>query len=137
MGPAYRYPKYDRIFRTPSKKFEFYSGNLERILRKRGEGNREKLNFLPHYAEVRFIGDLQKYPLILLTYQPLSHMENGSQNYPWAQEIFLVRHGVGWTNFVEVNSTTPTIHKIPLIPPLPKGEIVIPLFGKEGRGEIF
>jgi len=33
-------------------------------------------------------------------------------------------------------STTPTIHKIPLIPPLPKGEIVIPLFGKEGRGEI-
>ena len=36
----------------------------------------------------------------------------------------------------EIN-TTPTIHKIPLIPPLPKGEIVIPLFGKEGRGEIF
>jgi NADH:ubiquinone oxidoreductase subunit F (NADH-binding) len=34
-------------------------------------------------------------------------------------------------------NTTPTIHKIPLIPPLPKGEIVIPLFGKEGRGEIF
>jgi len=34
-------------------------------------------------------------------------------------------------------STTPTIHKIPLIPPLPKGEMVIPLFGKEGRGEIF
>ena len=33
--------------------------------------------------------------------------------------------------------TTPTIHKIPLIPPLPKEEIVIPLFGKEGRGEIF
>jgi len=47
-------------------------------------------------------------------------------------------------------NTTLTIHKIPLIPPLPKGEIVIPLFGKgfdeahhpelvegEGRGEIF
>jgi hypothetical protein len=34
-------------------------------------------------------------------------------------------------------NATPTIHKIPLIPPLPKGEIVIPLFGKEGRGEIF
>ena len=34
-----------------------------------------------------------------------------------------------------INNTTPTIRKIPLIPP--KGEIVIPLFGKEGRGEIF
>jgi len=27
-------------------------------------------------------------------------------------------------------NTTPTIHNIPLSPPLPKGEIVIPLFGK-------
>jgi len=27
--------------------------------------------------------------------------------------------------------------KSPLFPHLPKGEIVIPLFGKEGRGEIF
>ena len=27
-------------------------------------------------------------------------------------------------------NSTPTIHKIPLIPALPKREIVIPLFGK-------
>ncbi len=106
VGPAYSYHKYDRIFQTPSKKFEFYSGNLERIFRERGKRSQEKMNFLPHYEEVRFIGDEQKYPLILLTYQPLLHMENGSLNYPWAQEIFLVMHGVGWTNFVEVNSQT-------------------------------
>ena len=29
---------------------------------------------------------------------------------------------------------TPTIHKIPLIPPLAKGEIVIPLFGRRPIG---
>ena len=33
------------------------------------------------------------------------------------------------TRFFYITNTTPTIHKIPLIPPLPKGEIVIPLFG--------
>ena len=31
-------------------------------------------------------------------------MENGSQNYPWAQEIALVMHGTGWTNFAEINA---------------------------------
>jgi thiosulfate reductase/polysulfide reductase chain A len=33
-------------------------------------------------------------------------VENGNQNYPWAQEIFLVMHGVGWTNFAEINKAT-------------------------------
>jgi molybdopterin-containing oxidoreductase family iron-sulfur binding subunit len=33
-------------------------------------------------------------------------IENGNQNYPWAQEVFMVMHGYGWTNFVEMNSKT-------------------------------
>jgi molybdopterin-containing oxidoreductase family iron-sulfur binding subunit len=107
VGPAYQYHKYGRIFQTPSRKWEFYSGNLERLLRrgKSKEGG-DRLNCLPHYESVRFLGDQEKYPLTLVTYQPLLTMENGSQNYPWAQEIFLVMHGVGWTNLVEVNSQT-------------------------------
>ena len=32
--------------------------------------------------------------------------ENGSQNYPWAQEIFLPMHGIGWDTLVEINSET-------------------------------
>jgi len=36
----------------------------------------------------------------------LLNIENGSQNYPWAQELFLVLHGMGWTNFAEINSQT-------------------------------
>lgn len=52
------------------------------------------------------LGDSNSYPLLLSTYQPLLNVENGSQNYPWAQEMFLVMHGMGWTNFVEMNSQT-------------------------------
>jgi anaerobic selenocysteine-containing dehydrogenase len=33
-------------------------------------------------------------------------VENGSQNYPWAQEIFLPMKGVGWEILVEINSET-------------------------------
>ena len=52
------------------------------------------------------MGDNEKYPLILFPYQPLMVIENGSQNYPWAQEIFLPMHGLGWSTLVEINSET-------------------------------
>jgi anaerobic selenocysteine-containing dehydrogenase len=106
MGKGYEYKKYDRIFHTPSKKFEFSSGNLKSILVKMKKEKGEGLDYLPHYKEVKFLGNREKYPFILLPYQPLMTVENGSQNYPWAQEIFLPKDGVGWETLVEVNSET-------------------------------
>ena len=101
-GRDYEYHKYTRIFRTPSGKFEFSSGNLKALLKvKTGD-----IDELPHYKEPKFLGDKDKYPLILLPYQPLMVIENGSQNYPWAQEIFLPMAGVGWETLVEINSET-------------------------------
>ncbi len=105
VGPDYEYYKYGRIFHTPSEKFEFRSGNLEALLKGTGE-EINSLTCLPHYEEVKFLGDSGDYPLVLTTYQPLLNIENGSQNYPWAQEMFLVMHGAGWTNFVEINRST-------------------------------
>ena len=105
VGPPYQYYKYDRIFHTPSKKFEFHSGNLKTRLKETGKGV-DWLSCLPHYEDVNFLGDSNNYPLLLSTYQPLLNIENGSQNYPWAQEVYLVMHGRGWTNFAEINSRT-------------------------------
>jgi anaerobic selenocysteine-containing dehydrogenase len=106
VGKGYEYKKYNRIFHTPSKKFEFSSGNLKSLLAKMGKGKEEGLDYLPHYNEVKFLGDKEKYPLLLLPYQPLMVIENGSQNYPWAQEMFLPMDGVGWQTLVEINSET-------------------------------
>ena len=105
-GKDYEYKKYHRIFQTPSKKFEFSSGNLKHLLAKTKKGKEEGLDYLPHYNEAKFLGDKGKYPFILLPYQPLMVIENGSQNYPWAQEIFLPMDGVGWETLVEINSET-------------------------------
>ncbi len=105
VGPDYKYYKYDRIFDTPSGKFEFRSGNLEALLKEKGE-EIDNLTGLPYYREAEFLGDHGDYPLVLTTYQPLLNIENGSQNYPWAQEVFLVMHGAGWTNFAEINRRT-------------------------------
>ncbi len=105
VGPDYQYYKYSRIFETPSSKFEFRSGNLEAALQKVGEstsGNR----CLPHYEAPEFLGDIQDYPLVLTSYQPLLSVNGDSRDYPWAEEMFLVLHGAGWTNFAEMNSLT-------------------------------
>jgi anaerobic selenocysteine-containing dehydrogenase len=105
-GKDYEYHKYTRIFQTPSKKFEFSSGNLKTLLARTKKGKEEALDYLPHHTEAKFLGDKEKYPLVLLPYQPLMVIENGSQNYPWAQEIFLPMDGVGWETLVEINSET-------------------------------
>jgi anaerobic selenocysteine-containing dehydrogenase len=105
-GRDYEYHKYTRIFQTPSRKFEFSSGNLKTLLARTKQGKEESLDYLPHCSEVKFLGDKDKYPLVLLPYQPLMVIENGSQNYPWAQEIFLPMDGVGWETLVEINSET-------------------------------
>jgi anaerobic selenocysteine-containing dehydrogenase len=106
VGQDYKYRKYDFVFHTPSKKFEFYSGNFKSLLIKMGKGTREEPDCLPRYKEVKFLGEKGEYPLILFPYQPLMVVENGSQNYPWAQEIFLPMHGMGWNTLVEINSET-------------------------------
>jgi anaerobic selenocysteine-containing dehydrogenase len=106
VGKDYEYKKYGRIFNTPSKKFEFYSGNLKSLISKMRKGAEKDLDCLPNYKGAKVLGEMEKYPLLLLPYQPLLVVENGSQNYPWAQEIFLPMHGVGWETLVEMNSDT-------------------------------
>ncbi len=103
-GPDYEYKKYKQSFRTPSKKMEFVSGNLKALT--------ADSDYLPRQQAVKFLGEKDKYPLLLLPYQPLLVVENGSQNYPWAQEIFLPMHGIGWGTLVEINSETARTWKL-------------------------
>jgi anaerobic selenocysteine-containing dehydrogenase len=105
-GKDYEYRKYKRIFRTPSGKFEFSSGKMKTLLAEKRIAANGELALLPHYEKSRFLGDISDYPLVFMPYQPLLTMENGSQNYPWAQEIFLPMQGVGWTVLAEMNRKT-------------------------------
>lgn len=107
VGQDYVYEKYDSIFNTPSRKFEFHSGNVEAVLKAAGAGaTGDSLASLPYYTNAKFLGDDSQYPLNLVTYHPVLDIENGNQNYPWAQEIYMVMHGQGWDNFIEINRET-------------------------------
>jgi thiosulfate reductase / polysulfide reductase chain A len=105
-GQSYRYRKYHKVFSTPSKKFEFSSGNLRSLDARMGKKGEEEHSYAPRYKEAKFLGAEAQYPLILFPYQPLLVIENGSQNYPWAQEIFLPMQGVGWVTPAEINAET-------------------------------
>lgn len=105
-GPDYQYRKYPRLFNTPSKKFEFQSGNLQALKTKKGRSLKEGIPDFPHQPKWKWLGEEREYPLILFPYQPLLTFENGSQNYPWAQEIFLPMQGIGWASPAEVHTET-------------------------------
>lgn len=85
VGDDYQYHKYEEVFHTPSGKFEFRSTHLERVL------------------NVKLPGEDREHPFILGTYRPVLEIRSGTQNCPWAQEMFLVMDGVGWNNVVELN----------------------------------
>jgi thiosulfate reductase/polysulfide reductase chain A len=83
---SYSYRNY--AFGTDSGKFEFHSDHLERLL------------------NVGLPGEGTDYPLELAIYRPVLEIRSGSQNFPWAQEMYLVMHGRGWRNLVEINRET-------------------------------
>jgi anaerobic selenocysteine-containing dehydrogenase len=85
-GSSYSYRNY--AFGTDSGKFEFHSDQLERLL---NVG-------LPEEDTV--------YRARLAIYRPVLEIRSGSQNFPWAQEMYLVMHGRGWKNLVEINRET-------------------------------
>ncbi len=91
-SPAYSYGTY--AFDTDSHEFEFHSEHLERLL------------------NVRLPGEGTDYPLALAIYRPVLEIRSGSQNYPWAQEMYLVMHGRGWRNLLEINRETAHEHGI-------------------------
>ena len=91
-GSSYSYRNF--AFGTDSGKFEFHSDHLERLL------------------NVGLPGEGTDYPLKLAIYRPVLEIRSGSQNFPWAQEMYLVMHGRGWRNLVEINRETAHEHGI-------------------------
>ena len=103
-------------FKTPSTKFEFYSGVLQEKFNDLGMTDDDLTNiniksrgdalYVPHFEEPAFIGDKETYPLVLISYKTMLNQEGRSANTQWAQEISNVLLGEGWNNFAEINPET-------------------------------
>jgi thiosulfate reductase/polysulfide reductase chain A len=127
----YEFGKWEHGLRTPSKRFEFFSQNLEHKLhdvaqkevdaaKKAGRVSTPEAEledmlaglgihargdevYLPHYEPMRQGGDPKQYPFTLVTYKLMTHAEGRGANTPWLQEILGVHAGKRWDSWVEIN----------------------------------
>ncbi|MBF8265625.1 MAG: anaerobic arsenite oxidase ArxA [Dehalococcoidia bacterium] len=116
----YTFGNWKRVLPTPSGKFEFVFGYLEKKFKDLKITDedltalkitaRGKKVYMPHYEPPRYAGDEKQFPLLLNTYKLMPHAEGRGANVPFWQEIMGVHTGVKWDSWVEINPDTG--HKI-------------------------
>lgn len=121
-NPVYSYEEWERVFRTPSKKFEFYSQILKYHLEKHGPPGRNNLQalkdsgveargdqlFLPHW-EPKMNASLDNerdYPFHLKIFQPLAFAGLIHANQPFLQDISSFYAKQKWSSWIEINPKT-------------------------------
>jgi anaerobic selenocysteine-containing dehydrogenase len=120
--PVYSHEEWERVFRTPSKKFEFYSQALKYHLEKRGTSGGNNLQalkasgieakgdqfFLPHWeSKMNASPDSEKdYPFHLKIFQPLIFAGSIHANRPFLQDISSFYAQQKWSSWVEINTET-------------------------------
>jgi len=128
--PIYYFNQWDRIFQTPSGKYEFYSLTLKKIVEGQHEGApREEAKrppdstssplasaadqaCLPHFEPPRFVGDSEQYPFHVNIIRPLPLACGRDGNQPFLQEILDPRLHVRWDSWVEINPQAAEQHGI-------------------------
>lgn len=108
-NPLYEFGEKDRIFKTPSKKFEFYSQTM-----KEGPFSSKMDNdsyFLPHWEESKTKEDEKTYPLFLNIFKSMA-LGGRNANQPWLQGIVGPHLFEKWTTWVEINPKTASEYNI-------------------------
>jgi anaerobic selenocysteine-containing dehydrogenase len=114
--PGFEYEQWDQAFKTPSKKFEFFSQQiaaqlkavfptpaaLEQHLSAAKVATRGDDLCLPHWEPAVFAGDANEYPFVLLAYRGIEYAEGGSRQFPWLRTLPNARYA-GWKERVELN----------------------------------
>ncbi len=118
-NPAYTTEEWDRVFETPSRKFEFYSQVLKQQMEKRGMtggGHQQILKasgidakgdllFLPHWeAKMGVPVDKEKdYPFHLQVVKPLVFAGSLHANDPYLQDLSSIYINEKWHVWVEIS----------------------------------
>ncbi len=123
--PAHDFGVRTFIFRTPTRRFEFYSQlfkeKIETVTEQQGKDKEKKsgaiLNnleisargddiFMPHFEKPQFEGEAKEYPFHLYIYRPLNLTHDYQANQPWFQEIMGFHLNMTWDSWAEINPHT-------------------------------
>jgi anaerobic selenocysteine-containing dehydrogenase len=101
----YEFGQWERVFATPSGKFEFCSQILRGKLEELGIPFEDE-DLLPRYQPPDFEGDETEYPFHLRTFKMVTYTERWGANIPWLQEIYGLHAQEKWDSWVELNPET-------------------------------
>jgi anaerobic selenocysteine-containing dehydrogenase len=154
--PAHSFGRWSDIFKTPSKKFEFFSTEIELALKaysKEKSFDNALINlgisskgdevYMPHYEEIKSGTDKKEYPLLLFPMELINLASGWIGNPPFLNKT-LFNHQLKRDDlFVEVNPKTASQYRLKegskAIIRSPKGElkVKIHLFDGAMPGVIF
>ena len=104
--PIYDFKEWDRVFRTPSKKFEFYAQTLQQILPSAVSKEMKDFSYLPHWEKPTKEMDEKTYPFHLRTFETMALAGSRNANQPWLEPIFGPNLFDRWETWVEINPET-------------------------------
>jgi anaerobic selenocysteine-containing dehydrogenase len=104
--PIYDFKEWNRVFRTPSKKFEFYAQALEQTLPPTVSKEMKDSSLLPHWEGSRKETDEKTYPFHLHTFKTMALTGSRNTNQPWLQSIVGEYLFERWETWLEINAET-------------------------------
>jgi anaerobic selenocysteine-containing dehydrogenase len=104
--PIYDFKEWNRVFRTPSKKFEFYSQALKQIHPTLSSKDAKDLSFFPHWEELKNAGNEKEFPLHLNVFRTMTLTGSRNANQPWLQASVGSYVFEKWETWVEINPET-------------------------------
>ena len=102
-NPIYDFGEWDRIFQTPSKRFQFYVQGLKQTHPFFGEKDLKDPSFLPHWEEPKKDDHEKEYPFHLHVFKTMPLTGSRNANQPWLSEIAGPHLFERWTTWVEIN----------------------------------
>lgn len=120
---SHAFGEWSKIFQTPSKKFEFFSSQIERALKAHARGksfddaltdlgilSRGDEIYMPHYEKAKEAADDEEYPLLILPVELINLASGWIGNPPFLNKTLLDHQLKGDDLFVEVNPKTALRH---------------------------
>jgi anaerobic selenocysteine-containing dehydrogenase len=117
--PSHSFGRWTDVFQTPSKKFEFFSTNIEVALKaySRGESFDDALLhlgisatgdevYMPHYEEIKSRADEGEYPLVLFPIELINLASGWIGNPPFLNKTLFDHQLREDDLFVEINPDT-------------------------------
>lgn len=140
--PSHSFGRWTDVFQTPSKKFEFFSTNIEVALKaySRGESFDDTLLhlgisatgdevYMPHYEEIKSRADEGEYPLVLFPIELINLASGWIGNPPFLNKTLFDHQLREDDLFVEINPDTASKYGLKegsrAILRSPKGELAV------------